>query len=429
MKILIHISRLLVGSLLIVSGLIKANDPIGFSYKLKEYFSADVLGLEWLGSLALTFAILICIIEIVLGVATITGSKMKLVSWGMLVMMVFFTFLTFYSAYYDKVTDCGCFGDALKISPWQSFSKDIILDLLILVIFINRKTIFQNNLSLDITYGIISLILVAAFSFYVISWGFPVIFALLTFFVIVFLKHYTRLRYRTDTVSLGISALFSILFTFHCLNHLPIKDFRPYAIGKNIPEQMIIPEGAPEDEYEVIYTLSSKVTNEVKRIDSKEYIADKLWEDKNWELLPDKTESKLIKEGYHPPIHDFSITSMEGEDLTDQILKNPGYSFILIALDLTKTDIGVQEEVNNFAIECANKEIAFFALTSSPYEIIDEFRHEVQAMYDYYTVDETTLKTIIRSNPGMLLLKNGMVINKWHYNDLPLFDEAIIDKS
>ena len=127
MNALTYISRLVVGSLFIVSGLIKANDPVGFSYKLKDYFAPDVLNLEFLVPIVLPMAVLICAIEIVLGVAALFGSKMKLVSWMLLLMIVFFTFLTFYSAYFEKVTDCGCFGDALKLTPWESFTKDLIL--------------------------------------------------------------------------------------------------------------------------------------------------------------------------------------------------------------------------------------------------------------------------------------------------------------
>ena len=156
MKILTIISRLLVGSLFIVSGLIKANDPVGFSYKLKDYFAADVLNMEWLIPFALVLAVVICVVEIVLGLATVMGSKMKPVSWLLLLMIIFFTFLTFYSAQFEKVTDCGCFGDALKLTPWESFSKDAVLLLFVLLIFLKRKSIEMNSEREDLIYGVIS---------------------------------------------------------------------------------------------------------------------------------------------------------------------------------------------------------------------------------------------------------------------------------
>ena len=172
-KVLEFISRVLVGSLFIVSGLIKANDPLGFSYKLEEYFAADVLNLPFFEPWALQLAIIICVIEIVLGVAVLLGSKIKLVSWSLLLMIIFFTFLTFYSAYFNKVTDCGCFGDALKFTPWQSFTKDVILFFFIAIIFIRQKHITPNIQREDLFYFGFSLFFVALFSVMVISWNFP----------------------------------------------------------------------------------------------------------------------------------------------------------------------------------------------------------------------------------------------------------------
>ena len=184
MNALTNISRLVVGSLFIVSGLIKANDPVGFSYKLKDYFAPDVLNLEFLVPLVLPMAVLICAVEIILGVAALFGSKMKLVSWMLLLMIVFFTFLTFYSAYFEKVTDCGCFGDALKLTPWQSFTKDVVLLFFVLVIFLKKGAIAVNTGKEDLLLLPASMVLIAVFSYGVISWGFPVYFALLVFAVI-----------------------------------------------------------------------------------------------------------------------------------------------------------------------------------------------------------------------------------------------------
>ncbi|MFH1320833.1 MAG: BT_3928 family protein [Bacteroidota bacterium] len=425
MKILTNISRLLVGSLLIVSGLIKANDPLGFAYKMEEYFSAEVLGIDWLIPYALSFALFICIFEIVLGIATLLGTRIILVTWAILLMAVFFGFLTFYSAYFDKVADCGCFGDAMKFTPWQSFTKDIVLLIFILIIFINNRLIEVNTLKQDIIFMISSIILIALFSFGVISWGFPVLFTFITFVIILLAKNFILLSQanpgisKIDWIAFGIPILFSLIFSIYTLMHLPIKDFRPFAVGKNIPEQMLVPEGSEEDVYETILAYKNSKTGEVKEYTTEDYP----WDDSTWIWV--STENKIVKKGYELPIHDFSIISQDGEDHTEIIINSPNYNFLLIANDITKTNKDVQKDINTFAENCSKEGIFFIGLTASPYEKIDEFRHEVQAMYDYYITDELTLKTIIRSNPGLMLIKGGVIIKKWHYNDFPSFDEVL----
>ena len=184
---------------------------------------------------------------------------------------------------------------------------------------------------------------------------------------------------------------------------------------------MIIPEGVPLDEYKNTwyYKGSDGVTQEYTD-------EDKPWEDTTLTFIDRKTI--LIKKGYEPPIHDFSITSSDGVDYTEEVINDPNYNFLLIAYDITKTNKEVQKEVNDLANACSKKGIPFLGLTSSTYEAVEEFRHDVQAIYDYHITDETTLKTIIRSNPGLMLLKEGVIINKWHYNDFPSFDEALINK-
>jgi len=418
MKIFTIISRLLVGSLFIVSGLIKANDPVGFSYKLKDYFAPDVLNMEWLVPYVLPMAVLICAVEIVLGIATVLGVKMKPVSWLLIGMIVFFTFLTFYSAYFEKVTDCGCFGDALKLTPWQSFTKDVILLVFVSIIFFQRNKIEVNTNKEDLIFLIVSLVLIAAFSLGIISWGFPILFSAGTFAVVIALKRIDALRPKYNWIALGLPTIFCLLFSFHVLAHLPIKDFRPYALGKSIPDQMVIPEGAPVDEYLNIWYYKDKDGN------TKEYSdADKPWE--NSDLTFVDRESILIKKGYEPPVYDFSISSLDGEDLTYQFLSAVGYYFFLVAYDITDpNNIEVKDAVNKLATACTGANIPFIGLTSSSYENIDIFRHEVQAMYDYYTTDEKTLQTIVRSNPALLLLKDGIIMGKWHYNDIPDFEQV-----
>ncbi len=366
MKTLTSICRFLVGVLFIISGLIKANDALGFSYKLTEYFT--VFNVQWLSGASLGMAMVICIFEVGLGVALLVGYRMGLVSWLLLLMIVFFTFLTFYSAYFDVVKDCGCFGDALHLKPWQSFGKDIALLILILGIFPSRKSIqplVSEKFSAVVSYA----------GLFLCTW-----------------------------------------FTIHCYQHLPVKDFRPFAIGKNINEGMKLPPGAITDSVvmEFIYEKNGKqvalTTDQLKTIDSTYKFVDR--------------KDKVIREGDKPHIHDFSIKDANDADYTQDFLTRPDYVFMLVAYDINATDTKVQSRVNDFVALCQQKDIEFFGITSSTPAETDKFRHEHQSSFPYYFCDATTLKTIIRANPGLVLLRNGTVIDMWHYNDFPSFDEV-----
>lgn len=216
MKYIVNISRILVGVLFIISGFIKLNDPVGFSFKLEEYFSQGVLDLPWLMSYALAISIFMVIFEVLLGVMLLVGFRVKFTMWSLLLMIVFFTFLTFYSAFFNKVTDCGCFGDAIKLTPWESFTKDIVLLVLIVVLFVGRKyikSIFGSN-----TKRIITLVVL----------------------------------------------VLCIIYANYVLNHLPVIDFRPYKIGANIEDGMSVPENAPKPIYE--YAWKFKTNGEEKII-------------------------------------------------------------------------------------------------------------------------------------------------------------------
>lgn len=368
MKVLANICRFLVGVLFIISGLIKANDPLGFSYKLDEYFT--VFNTTWMIPASLPMAMLICIFEVGLGVALLVGYRMVLVSWLMLLMIVFFTFLTFYSAYFDVVKDCGCFGDALHLKPWESFGKDIALLILILVIFAQRKKI--GGLLSERSNALITMA-----GFAITTW-----------------------------------------FTWTCYAHLPMKDFRPYAIGKNIQEGMQLPPGAITDSVAMLFIYEKDGKQEEFTM------ADltKISSDTTYKFVDRK--DKLIREGDKAPIHDFSIKDAEGNDLTEDFLNRSEYLFMLVAYDLSKSNTGIQPRINDFVALCQQKDVEFFGLTSAIPSDADKFRHEHQSMFPYYFCDGTTLKTIIRSNPGLVLLKQGTVIDMWHYNDFPSFDEV-----
>jgi uncharacterized membrane protein YphA (DoxX/SURF4 family) len=412
MKTLSWISRMLVGALFIVSGLIKANDAVGFSYKLVEYFT--VFGTPWMNDYALITAAFVCILEIILGVAVIFGTRMVTVSWLLLLMIVFFTFLTFYSAYFNKVTDCGCFGDALKLTPWESFTKDLVLLFFVLVIFFDRKNIRHSDLKTDLTNSGIAIILIAFFSLFVIDWAFPVWFSLGLLFATAMLKQV--LTSMPNTIVLGLSGLLSIYFTYHCFNHLPVKDFRPYAIGKNIKVGMSIPEGAQQDSIQMVFQY--KKDGQIF-----EFAPEKLPEDLDKYEFVDRLDKVIVK-GFVPPIHDFKIVDDGDSDYTEDFLSNPDYSFMLVAYDLDKTNTEVQNKINDFVKKCDANKISFFGITSTAPAETDKYRHEFQSMFSYYYCDATTLKTIIRSNPGLVMLKKGTVIDMWHFNDFPEYDDV-----
>lgn len=365
MRILAQISRVFVGILFIISGFIKANDPLGFSYKLDEYF--QVFGMPWLSVVSLIMAILICAFEIGLGFALLLGAKMKFTAWSLLLMIVFFTFLTFYSWKFDVVKDCGCFGDALHLTPFQSFMKDVVLLVLILFIFIKRNEIRP------------------------------------------------LLGERSSTYMSYLGFAGSLFFSLYCYRHLPVIDFRPYAIGKSIPEGMKLPPNAVTDSVAMIFIYEKDgkqlelTTEQLSTIDDTYKFIDR--------------KDKVIREGDKAPIHDFVITTVDGTEITNDILSKDKI-FLLISYDITKADEDVQSQINDFVALSQKNGIEFIGITSSSAKDVEAFRQKHNSAFDYYFADATMLKTMIRSNPGLMLLKKGTVVDMWHHNDLPPFDEV-----
>ena len=359
MKYLVQLSRIFVGILFIISGFIKLNDPLGFSYKLQEYFGADVLNLEFLIPYALLFSVFVVVFEVVLGVFLLIGYLPKFTIYSLLAMIVFFTFLTFYSAYFDKVKDCGCFGDALKLTPWESFTKDVILLVLILVLVVGLKHIKPMFSKLPTS-----------------------VIALLSFIV-------------------------SLWFGYHVLMHLPSIDFRAYAIGKNIQEQMIIPEDAAKPVLE--YTWTFDVNGE-----KQEFVTNGSYPNVDGEYIG--VETKTIDEGYIPPIQDFSIES-EDEDLTTYFLEKE--KLMIVAMyNINSSEIEGVVKLKALTDEAASKGYTVIGLTSSGNDAKQEVKQNYKLDFDFYLCDEKVIKTIIRSNPGIVILEKGTVVNKAHWNDI-----------
>jgi uncharacterized membrane protein YphA (DoxX/SURF4 family) len=375
---LTHIARILVGCLFIFSGFIKANDPLGFSYKLKEYFEvfqADT-GLSLFESFAhisLSLAIIICVSEMILGFMLLIGYKRDLTLWLLFAQIVFFTFLTFYSACYNKVTHCGCFGDFLKLKPWESFWKDIALLILITLLFAGKENIKELFMpSLQSSLFIIALIA-------------------------------------------------SIAFPIYAYRNLPPLDFRAYAIGMNIKENMKTGEGYQAPVYETRFKYENLKTHEVKEFDMKNYP----WADTlNWKWVA--TDNVLVKEAVNPPkITDFTVNNLDGVAITDSLLNNKDYSFWLICHNLSKTedDPSLHAKLNDLYTLASKDGKKMIAITSSSTADIDNYKHAHQALYDFATADDIVLKTMIRSNPGLMLVKDGTVIMNWSWRNIPSYSE------
>lgn len=370
---LLGFSRLITGLLFIFSGLIKANDPTGFGYKLEEYF--HVFGTHFLNDYSVTIAVAICGLEILLGALLLLGFWKRMVAWGLLLLILFFTFLTFYSAFFEVVTSCGCFGDAIPLTPWQSFTKDLVLLALILVIFVNRAQI-RPVTSNGATQLVITIALIV--------------------------------------LSLGIG--------IYTVNFLPFIDFLPYKKGNNLPKLMTLPEGEVGDQYEVIYTLKHKTSGEQKKVSDKTYLSDELWKDEQWEIIGDP-ESRLVKKGYQIPIPDLLITDANGDDFTQQLIENPYYNLVVVAWDLDKTNREALQRINALVMNAAEAyNIRAILLTAGSTQDAERISNELDLLTEIFYADAVPLKSMVRANPGVLLLQNGIVIDKWHYNTLPDFD-------
>lgn len=358
------ICRFIFGLTFLFSGLVKAVDPLGTTYKISDYLDAFSLG--FFSDLSLVSAFLLIILEFTIGFNLVFGIQVKKTAWIAAAFMLVMTPLTLYLAIANPVSDCGCFGDALVITNWQTFYKNLILDALLVLILVfasEDKPIFSN-------------------------WA--------------------------SYIIMLIPVLSCLGLELYCYNHLPIIDFRPYKVGNNLPSLMVIPDDAPSDEYNISFIYEKDGVQ--KEFNLENYPA----EDSTWTFV--SQNSVLIKRGYVPPIHDFSVQTEDG-DITDLILENEGYTFLLISSKLEKADLSRQKDINALYDYINSKNISFYCLTSSFNDDVEAFKTTNNVKYPIGATDEITLKTIIRSNPGLVLLKAGNVVAKWHYNDLPTKNE------
>jgi uncharacterized membrane protein YphA (DoxX/SURF4 family) len=357
MKILRFISRIIIGLVFMFSGTVKAVDPLGSAYKFSDYFQA--FHLEFLKPFSLLLAILLFTAEFISGFSVLSGYRQKSGIWGVMILMLIFTPLTLILAITNPVSDCGCFGDAIHLTNWQTFGKNIILMILAVILFTGRNQVRQ-----------------------------------------------IRAAKREWFIILMIIVLF-VIFSLLNLRYLQLFDFLPYKTGTNIPESMRIPEGKHGDEYSTTFIYEKDGVK--KEFTLENYPAN----DSAWKFVEQR--SKLVKKGYKTPIHDFSITAPDGTNLTDEILSNRGYTLIMISKRLKDADPGKLEKGFQLGVRCMMAGIGFYIVTASSSAELMKYNNG----FTFCTGDETTLKTIVRANPGYILLKNGNISGKWSWANLP----------
>ena len=347
------ILRLLVGGLFVFSGLIKVNDPVGTAIKLEEYFdvfSKDIAPFFYLlKPYALPLAVFLVVFEVVLGIMLLVGVRLKETVWALASMILFFTFLTFYSAYFNKVTDCGCFGDAIKLTPWESFYKDIILLVLISFLFFFSKDLPKNAP----------------------RWA-----------------NYTA----------GLSLFLSLALAVYAIQNLPFIDFRAYKIGVNIPVNM--QPSAP-----MVYTYVMKKGGELVYLD--QYPTDESYE---------FVEMTLNNPEALPKISDFAAWNVEG-DQSEFLFQ--GNKVILLSSNLTKMSPSNLDQLTQLFSSLQKAPVDLIFMAAATQEEIDALIKKMGWSVQGLQADATVVKTIMRANPGIMLLKDGVVVQKYHHNNTP----------
>ncbi len=357
--------RLLVGAVFVFSGFVKAIDPLGTVYKIQDYL--EVMHLQWFNDLAMVASFALFAAEFVCGVLLLLNVRFRWGLWLATLFMVAMTPLTLWIAIADPVTDCGCFGDALVISNWATFWKNVVISLLIVYMW------WQRNLQRE--------------------WLLPV----------------------PSAVSAGVVTVLIVAFGVYSVCNIPIVDFRPYKIGANIYEGMQLPEGAKQDVYETtfIYADQNGVEHEFE-------LANVPYNDSTWTFVDQRSE--LISKGDEPAIHDFSIITPDGDDITEEILFDEGRTYFVVMYDLHKSDVGLLDRVDDVKSRAEREGCRFMVLTASS-DYYQQFCEENGRDYPFGFTDPIQLKTIVRANPGVMVLENGVVVDKYNLNTKRRADE------
>jgi len=368
MKYIRLLSRILVGVVFIFSGFVKAVDPLGSAYKFSDYFTAFKLG--FLDFLSLPLGIFLSAFELVLGITLILGYRRKITFSVLMWFASFFTLLTLILALFNPVSDCGCFGDALILTNWQTFLKNVVMMVFVLILYFGRNSDTFDGKAIREWMIVVCLFVMAS------------------------------------------------LFSFWNYRHLPLIDFRPYDVGTVIRDEMEIPEGEPVDEYRTTLIYRNTETGRTSSFTMEDYPKDTM----QWEFVT--SESKLVKRGYEPPIHDFAIMDQYGSDIVDEILSDPGYSLIMVCENLGESAQDALLNAREWSqLEIVAGDFSFYAVTATPSAEVESISSELSLGYHFMAGDEIMLKTIIRSNPGFVLLKDGIILGKWGWRDFPTLEE------
>ncbi len=373
-NIAINFLRYFVGVWFVFSGVVKAIDPTGTAIKMEEYFEifekyVPALTFLWkiMAEQALAVSVLMIVLEIYLGIALILGTWKKSTIWLLVLLIAFFTFLTGFSAKTGKVTDCGCFGDFIKLAPVQSFYKDVFLTALILIILFGQKSIKEI------------------------------------------------LPKKINKAALLLLTLAAVVFTFRNIYYEPIKDFRPYLVGTSIPDCLKLPPNAKPYKYENTFIYKNKKSGEVKEFKNS-------WPQDmdNWTFVDRK--DVMIQKGDDPKCKDFAIKDANGGDNSSSFFEEEEYILFIIIPDLKKVCDKGFDKIKPIA-EAAEKEGKYvYILTGSIISDVEAYEKKHNAHFEIYNADATPLKTIMRSNPGLLILKKGVIAGKFHYNELSTYD-------
>ena len=361
-RLVVNLCRFLVAITFIFSGYVKAIDPLGTQYKIQDYLTALNLSGLLPDIVTLSAAVILAAIEFCLGVFLLLAIQRRTTTKIAFAFMVFMTIVSLWLWIANPISDCGCFGDAIHLTNGQTLLKNIVLLACTIVLMLYPR-------------------------------------------VLVILVSKTN-----QWIAMNYSILFIVISSLWSLYTLPRFDFRPYHIGANIPEGMTIPEGAPQPEFRTTFILEKDGVRKSYTLED--------YPDSTWTFIDSETET--ISEGYVPPIHDFSITTMDsGEDITEDVLSDTNYVFLLVAPHLENASDGNFGEIDQLYEYAQDHHYAFYGLTASDEEGVAQWREMTGAEYPFCNVDETTLKTMIRSNPGVMLLKEGTVIRKWSHHRLP----------
>jgi uncharacterized membrane protein YphA (DoxX/SURF4 family) len=360
-NVLLQIGLGLLGCVFVFSGFVKAIDPLGSTYKFDDYFRAFGGLWEIFTHISFPLAIFLSTIELVIGLSLIFKIQLRISLYVALAFMSVMTLLTFYSALFNPVSDCGCFGDALILSNWATFFKNLVLIALVLIMIFFRKKLRSS---------------------------------------------FTE---KAQHIALGIFVVLALSLSAYCYRNLPLIDFLPYKVGVNIPAAMVIPENVPLDKYETTFIYAK---NGVQ----KEFTLENYPKgDSTWKFVDQKTV--LITKGYKAPIHDFSIVNREFEDITEKVLYDNAYTYLLVIYDLYQASEQGAKKAEQIYQKSLKSGAKFYALTASSDGEINIFKKKTGATYPFCKTDPTTLKTIIRANPGLILIKNGTIVGKWNWRN------------